>query len=354
MAWQNEVYPGYSLPRQLTYSDYQRFDTNKFKLPIGLNGNLTPVDIIRGDLALSIGPTGYGVYRRWFNRGGIRESAWGGGPFAACSGVACWNGLHHYISPFVSSSGEPIVAIDQEDLQYQTPEVQALYGVPSADIPTLPDEFETPGGGYIPPNVMPDDPLPITPPSDDTDGGDYVPIQNDPIIDAAGKYCVEHGGTYTEGLCILPTGYICNAWDYKNGICPAQVPPSGGGDVIPQNVVCTEGEYRCSGTTREKCTNNAWVSFQTNSSACGYVPPGTNPPTTNPPTTTDVVCVSGTTRCAGTTKQQCQSNAWYDYEQNSASCGYTQPVAPSPQNGINSNMLLIGAAAVLAMILIVR
>jgi len=39
----------------------------------------------------------------------------------------------------------------------------------------------------------------------------------------------------------------------------------------PQNIVCKEGSLRCSGTTLQKCVNNAWTTYKRRATECGYV-----------------------------------------------------------------------------------
>ena len=49
------------------------------------------------------------------------------------------------------------------------------------------------------------------------------------------------------------------------------------GATLPVATVCKEGSFRCSGTTKQQCVSNRWVTYRRNATECGYV--GTKPTT---------------------------------------------------------------------------
>jgi len=49
---------------------------------------------------------------------------------------------------------------------------------------------------------------------------------------------------------------------------------------ITKDFVCKEGSLRCSGTTLQKCVNNAWTTYKRRATECGYVASDTTPTTT--------------------------------------------------------------------------
>lgn len=99
-----------------SYADVEYLDTDRFWLPIGINGKLLKVDIINQTIALSISPSGYAVHSKWFNGGGITGRPWGS---SIISSGNAWPELNNYMSWFVDSNGDPIINILEDDMVYQ-------------------------------------------------------------------------------------------------------------------------------------------------------------------------------------------------------------------------------------------
>jgi hypothetical protein len=274
-----------------SYNDVAYLDTDNYKLPLGLNGTLVPVDIINHSWALMVSPYGWGVYSRWFGNGGIREEPWGGPPVAAGN---IWAALNDYIGMFVDENGYPIINIDPEDEIYQ----DVLPECDEGDWQCLGTTLQTCVGGRWRDHEY-----------------------NSPICQDEPPVCTE-GDTRCDGTTLQKC--INNHWvnyEYNSTQC----------GYIPGE--CVEGAVRCVGTTLQKCVNGHWEDYLENYPGCGGG---------------GVVCEEGSFKCVGTTKYQCVDNEWVPVEYNSISCGYVPPTPPGPTDDNTVLWVLAGAGVVTA------
>ena len=91
-------------------------------------------------------------------------------------------------------------------------------------------------------------------------------------------------------------------------------------DLNCHNPEGTNGSYICSGTTRLRCNNGAWVTVEQNSPQCGGTPPPPPPQNCSNPYGTP-----GSYACQGTTRVRCDNGSWTPVEYNSSQCGSTPP-----------------------------